>query len=463
MAISADQNILSLLKVYYKDGVENLMFRNDPVLKSLNKQRIEGKTYNFSAMYGRGGACSADYQVAKKVAASNSKNVEFKVEPGQLFSACSFNQKEVLASRTKAGAFMKVAGAKFFAATEAFRKQLAAAVYGRGFGELCRSGYTTQITANTAFDLTLPSHAVMAIDIDSQLVLKANVEDTTIKTHLVVTAINDATGVVTVMPDTAVAAPVATDVICFDGAIDANGNPLLPMGLGGWLPSVAKRTGATWNTYISKTFEGVNRNVAPSRLAGAFVNGDGDAKKIDTLQKLLKQVRRQGSKADMIVLNDEDWADIANEIQATQTYMSVTNNGNGKAKREANIGYNALTASFSTSFFDSIIDTPYCPKGVFYVLDKEAVELATYTNVEKLDNGVAGNEPGKADPMAEEGASVDSQAYALNVGDYISIQPGADSVDGPSSVVSLALFGGIAVINPSNCGVGVFNNATLVE
>ena len=141
MAISADQSILSLLKVYYKDGVENLMFRNDPVLKALSKEKIEGKTYNFSAMYGRGGAVSANYTIAKKVAANNTKAAEFAVEPGQLFSVCSFNQKEVLASKTRAGAFMKVAGAKFFAATEAFRKQMAAALYGRGYGELCYSNY----------------------------------------------------------------------------------------------------------------------------------------------------------------------------------------------------------------------------------------------------------------------------------------------------------------------------------
>ena len=74
MAISSDQSILSLLKVFYKDGVQNLMFRNDPLLEKLEKVHIEGKTYNFSAMYGRGGACSADYTVAKKVAAKNTKN-----------------------------------------------------------------------------------------------------------------------------------------------------------------------------------------------------------------------------------------------------------------------------------------------------------------------------------------------------------------------------------------------------
>lgn len=461
MAISADQSILSLLKVYYKDGVENLMFRNDPVLKSLSKEKIEGKTYNFSAMYGRGGAVSANYTIAKKVAANNTKAAEFAVEPGQLFSVCSFNQKEVLASKTKAGAFMKVAGAKFFAATEAFRKQMAAALYGRGYGELCNSGYATAIKKDTAFDLTLPSHAVMAIDIDSQLVLKAAVDSATVKCHLTVTNIDDANGVVTVVSDADVNAPLATDVICFDGSMDANGKPLLPMGLGGWLPTVGKRTGATWTNYIKERFYGVDRSVAPSRLAGAFVDGTGDAKKIDTIVKLLKQARRQGSAADMIVMNDNDWAAVAKEIEATNTYMSVTNNGNGKNKKDASIGFSELTASFSTNFFDSVIDTPYCPEGVFFVLDKNAIEVAAYTNPDKLEDNVPGNEPGKADPMVE-GADVENRPYQLLAEDYLSIQPGQDTADGPASVVSLSFFGSITVTNPSTCGVGIFNGAKVL-
>ncbi len=434
MAISADQSILSLLKVYYKDGVENLMFRNDPVLKALSKEKIEGKTYNFSAMYGRGGAVSANYTIAKKVAANNTKAAEFAVEPGQLFSVCSFNQKEVLASKTRAGAFMKVAGAKFFAATEAFRKQMAAALYGRGYGELCYSNYSTAITEESAV----------------------------VKAHLTVTNIDDANGVVTVVSDAAVGAPLATDVICFDGSMDANGNPLLPVGLGAWLPTVGKRTGAGWTDYIKKRFYGVDRSVAPSRLAGAFVDGTGDTKKIDTIIKLLKQARRQGSAADMIVMNDNDWAAVSKEIEATNTYMSVTNNGNGKNKKDASIGYSELTASFSTNFFDNVIDTPYCPEGVFFVLDKNAIEIAAYTNPAKLEDGVPANEPGKADPMTEDGADVENRPYQLIAEDYLSIQPGQDTVDGPSSVVSLSFFGSIAVTNPSVCGVGIFAGAKVL-
>lgn len=462
MAISADQSILSLLKVYYKDGVENLMFRNDPVLKALSKEKIEGKTYNFSAMYGRGGAVSANYTIAKKVAANNTKAAEFAVEPGQLFSVCSFNQKEVMASKTRAGAFMKIAGAKFFAATEAFRKQMAAALYGRGYGELCYSNYSTAITENTPFNLTLPSHAVMAIDIDSQLVLKATVESAVVKAHLTVTNIDDANGVVTVVSDANVSTPLTTDVICFDGSMDANGNPLLPVGLGAWLPTVGKRTGSGWTTYIKKRFYGVDRSVAPARLAGAFIDGSGDTKKIDTIIKLLKQARRQGSAADMIVMNDNDWAAVSKEIEATNTYMSVTNNGNGKNKKDASIGYSELTASFSTNFFDNVIDTPYCPEGVFFVLDKNAIEVAAYTNPSKLEDGVPANEPGKADPMTEDGADVENRPYQLIAEDYLSIQPGQDTVDGPSSVVSLSFFGSIAVTNPSVCGVGIFAGAKVL-
>ena len=133
-----------------------------------------------------------------------------------------------------------------------------------------------------------------------------------------------------------------------------------------------------------------------------------------------------------------------------------------KNKKDASIGYSELTASFSTNFFDSIVDAPYCPEGVFFVLDKSAVEVAAYTNPSKLEDGVPANEPGKADPMTEGGADVENRPYQLIAEDYLSIQPGQDTADGPASVVSLSFFGSIAVINPSVCGVGCFAGANIL-
>ena len=41
MAISTSQSISAMLKVWYKDGVSNLMFRNSPLLNKIGKTRVE--------------------------------------------------------------------------------------------------------------------------------------------------------------------------------------------------------------------------------------------------------------------------------------------------------------------------------------------------------------------------------------------------------------------------------------
>lgn len=459
MAITANDNIKALLKVYYKDGVENLMFRNSPTLKKLAKNRIEGKSYNFSAMYGRGGAVAGDFTKAKALAATVSKNVEFAVEPGQVFSVYNMNAKEVQASQTQRGAYMKVAGAKMFAASEGFRKTLAASLFGSGYGELCFAPDGVALTASVADEITMTPDAIMKIDVGSELVVKTSVagDSSSIKTTLSVQAINGLK--VKVIPDTTYTT-AASDVICLGGSIDASGAPLLPVGLGGWLPIIAKRTGVSWTQYIAKPFFGVNRSSAAERLAGAFYEETSStAKKVDAIQALLMKVRRQGSLADMIIMNDEDWLEVSKEITAANTYFTQTST---KESKKAALGFDSFSASFSTNFVENIIDDPYCPKGVFYILDSTSVEFNTLTNIDKVNDGVAGNNPGKPDPMSDENNGKENDPYKLIIDDYINVAPGQSDVNGPASEVSLMLFGCFAITNPSNCGVGLFYGANPV-
>ena len=460
MAISTNDNIKALLKVYYKDGVENLMFRNSPLLKKLQKNRIEGKTYNFSAMYGRGGAVAGDFTKARNLAASVSKNVEFAVEPGQLFSVYTMNAKEVQASVTRRGAYMKVAGAKMFAASEGFRKTLAASLYGRGYGELCFAPASVSFTQDTAADITLPMDAIMKIDVGSELVIKTSVagDSTSIKATLTVNAI---TGTSVNVTPSATYETAATDVICLAGSMDASGAPLLPVGLGGWLPAVGSRTGLNWQTYINSKFYNVERKAAPDRLAGAFyAEASSTAKKTDAVEALLMQVRRQGSLADMIVMNDEDWLAMSAEIATSNTYFTQTST---KESKKAAIGFDSFAASFSTNYVENIIDDPYCPKGEFFILDSTAVEFDTLTNTDKVEDGVAGNNPGKPDPMSDENNGHEADPYKLIIDDYINVQAGEADVNGPCSEVTLMLFGTFAVTNPSNCGHGLFYGANPVS
>ena len=454
-AITADQAIENILKVWYKDGVENLLFKNSPTVNAINKTRVEGKQQNFAAIYSRGGAVAGDFLIAEQKAAQNVKNAEFKVTPGQLFSVFSYNAKEVQASLSKKGAYMKVAGNKAFAATEAFRKTFAAAFFGRGFGEIGVLSGAVTLTANTPAEIALTDDALIKVAVGSTLVLKETVAATENLVTLDVTSIDGNS--ITVTPRTSYSA-VGTEVICIAGSMDASGAPYLPVGLDAWLPIVNGRTGATWTSYIQTPFMGVTRSVAVEGLAGNFVNGIGvDTKKTDTIQKLMRKVRRYGSAMDFIVMNDEDWLDVANEIQTTNTYFTQTSTA---SKRKANIGLTKLTAGFSTNFIDVIYDDPYCPKGKFYVLDKSTVEIWSYTNADATeDSNVSGNASDKPDPEESNTKGRENDPYKLIIDDYISSKPGVSTSDGMAVEVALNFFGSVVVLNPSVNGVGIFHDA----
>lgn len=455
MAISTEANILNILKVWYKDGVENLLFRNSPVVKEINKVRVEGKTQNFAALYGRGGAVAADFLVAKAKGAVTSRNAEFTVVPGDIFSVYTMNAKEVQASLSKKGAYMKVAGNKLFGATEALRKTVAAAFYGSGFGEIgILDKSEIAFTANTDADITLSDDAIMKIDVGSDIAAKASISSSTVLTTLTVKAINGNT--VTVTPDTSYSVTTDDLVLCLAGSLDGSGNAKLPMGLGGWLPIVNGRTGTAWTNYISQTFFGVNRSANADRLAGAFYVPSAQEKKSLTVQTLLKKVRRQGSEANLIVMNDNDFLDVAQEIETTSTYFNQTES---KGKKTANIGTSAVTVAFNTSWIDNVYDDPYCPVGKFYILDKSAVELWSYTNSDKVDDGITGNNPGKQDVESMEDEANEGKPYGLIIDDYLTVQSGQATSDGPSVEVTLNFFGAFVVTNPANCGVGLFYNA----
>lgn len=456
MAISTNASILAMLKVWYKDGVENLMFRNSPVLRKLTKTRVEGKQQNFAAMYGRGGAVGADFLKALANAASVSKSVEFGVVPGQVFSVYTMNAKEVQASVSKRGAYMKVAGAKMFAAAEGFRKTMAASLYGRGYGEIGSIPANTEITTGGTA-VTLKPSAIMKIDVGSQLDVVNTLGQAAVGT-VTVTAINGDSVTLAASSGT-VSAGSSGATLCLAGSVDASNSPLLPVGLDGWLPVYKKRTGSEWESYIQNPFFGVARNAAADRLAGAFIDDSGvnSGKVSDTLQKLIMKCRRQGSVADIIVMNDADFLTLSNEIQSTNTYFTQTST---KGKREANIGFDRFSASFSTNFIENIIDDPFCPEGRVYVLDSSAVEFWSYTNVDKINDGIDGNNPGKQDPMAMDGEGQENRPYGLIIDDYLNVQSGTGTVDGPATNVTLQCFGSFVVTNPSVCGVAELPGST---
>lgn len=451
MALSMSTQVQNILRTWYKEGVSNLLFRNDPVVKSINKVRVEGKEQAFAAIYGSGGAVSSSFTAAKAQSETTARNAEFKVTPGALFSVYSMNALEVQASLTKKGAYMKVAGNKLFAATEALRRTLAAAFYGDGYGVIgsWTAASNTTITTGTEVTFADPSVA-MKLDIGSvvQILTSAGIHSADSDSYkATVTKIDG--NKVTFAAASSISITSGTDYyVRLQGACVSDNVPRLPLGLDAWLP--IDRTG------LSNSFLGVTRSIAPDRLAGNCVDdsANSSATKLTTLKDLLLKCRRSGSQADMIVMNDVDFAALSTLIETTNTYLSKV--GEGANPKKASIGMSEISISMSTSFIENIIDSPYCPKGLFYVLDSTAVEFWSMTNTDVIDNGIAGNNPGKQDPMTMDNDGHANDPSQLIIDDYINVQPGSGDTDGPNVLVTLQLFGSFVVTNPSVCGVGKF-------
>lgn len=456
VALNISDAIKAILKTWYKDGVENLLFRNSPVVKKIKKTRVEGKEQAFSALYSSGGAVGANYTKAKARAAVTSRNVEFKVTPGQLFSCYSMNQQEVQASLSKKGAYMKVAGNKMFAANESLRKMLAGAFYGNGHGLIGSIATTSSVTwtAGSTQTFAVQGSCAMKLAVGMGVVFTEDVGDSLGPVE--VTAINGNS--ITFKNTTASSISLSassTYYICYEGSTDASGNPLLPMGLMGWLPHKANRTGDDWNTYIGTNFFGVNRSVNVEALAGNYYKPASSETGEKTVEELIRRCRRYGSQANLIVMNDADWKTVAQATSLTNAYVT---NGEGKKIRKTN-GTSDMLFGFSTSWIENVYDDPYCPEGLFYVLDLDTIELWTYTNVEKFDNdGVAENEPGKPEIPDVDGD--EKHEMGLIFDDILNVQPGSGSDNGPDVLVSLSVYGSFVVLNPSVNGVGVFYGAT---
>lgn len=461
-AYSYTDALNSILKTYFKDNVPNLLGRESPLLKKIKTVRVEGKQVSYPAIYSAGGAVSPSHTVAKRIAESEDFNArEWAITPGREFSVTNFNAKEVQQSLTKRGAYMKIAGTKVYTQTARLRKRLAGDLYSRGFGEIARiqesAGVT--LTQNTSVAINMPTSGIKRIQPGAELVVKASVGSSTILATLHVDKIDVNTVYVT--NTTATYAASQGDVICASGAM-SGGNPTAPMGLAGWIPAISKRASladdanSNWPAYVNTAFYGIQRDENTEALCGAFVDGTSDAKFADTIQKLMLKLRNAGSEADLIVMNPEDFLAFSNEVQTSNTYFTATST---KAKREANVGFDKFSASFSTNYIDLVWDDPFLEKGVVYILDTETVEFWTLTNVDPVTNdGVAENNPGNQDPMEFDNKGHENDPYKLLIDDYLSVVPGSGSDEGESTRVTINVFATLALLNTAVNGVALLKD-----
>jgi hypothetical protein len=206
-------------------------------------------------------------------------------------------------------------------------------------------------------------------------------------------------------------------------------------------------------------FYNVNRSSVPYALAGNFYLRDvgGNQKYVDALYSGVRLVRRAGGEPQYIVVNDEDFQQISFEMTAAgsqMTYFADANNASGTDISMAK-GMSNLSLLFSTSWIKKIFDDPYCPKGTAYILTEDALRMLTLSNLETpINDGIAENAPGK---QAVTGTGEPSTEFKLLMDDYLNVVPGAATVNGPATQISLQFYGNLAVTNASVCACVKFS------
>jgi hypothetical protein len=153
----------------------------------------------------------------------------------------------------------------------------------------------------------------------------------------------------------------------------------------------------------------------------------------------------------MIVMNDYDFSVVISEIDAQKQYFQKINGADASAKVELNKGLNSIMFAFSSTWVQYVVDDPYCPQGIAYILEKDSWGMAMLSNTKPLDQNLPSTNEGGS-PAATDGASP-PETYAFNIEDYVSVQS-ADTTDGQGARVTLQCFAALFCRAPShNCVV----------
>ena len=460
LGVTQDLNVYALLKEYYNgQEPEALVFRNDPVLGRISRERIGGKYIPLPmAVYGNGGV-SADYTQVTQQAANSYLGVTMQVTPGHLFSSFVLDPQEYLASQGDRAAFLSVFAIKAMLALDDLRKMLAVTMYRMGYLDL---GPIKAVDATNHIYVDVEPSTAMAVSPGSYLMfaplssgIPGSYRDANYRVVKSIASVYN-TGWVRITFTAAYISTVAVgDILMVKGGRDASSNANAPVGLASWLPTVSNRSGATWDAYIATSFYGVDRSSAPDRLAGQYVYRNAAANETYTqaLLRLLKNVRRGGGLGDLILVNDDDFGQLMSDALANRTFMQpITGAGKGD-KSEVTQGITQFQMGFSTSWINMVYDTPYCPKGTAYILDSTVMHLYSITASEKiLDEIPSGNEPGA--PKAG-GTAEPTKNFMFLADDMYTTTPVALQ-SGQGLRVDFTFVGNFAIAAPGHCGVCQF-------
>jgi hypothetical protein len=344
-----------LKEVYLQDVVENLVFKNNPLLAMIPKDDgFDGKSWEVPVIAYPAAGYGANFNdaVAKSLSTNNGTKGFIITSRAYQLGIGTWTREAHLASRNNAGAFMKVGEVAVENALRMINNQLASYLYRSGYGD--RGQIAVPGFSATALTITLANRSDvnnfqvgMDIDVASAPSAAIRAEGTN---PLTITNIDRSGGILTfgyAINDATNGIPniAAGDYIFLRG--DHNGSTqIVPRGLEAWLPASPPTSG--------DNFWGVDRSLDASMLAGQTINA-GASSLEEAMNKAAYRVMEQGGALDHFFMSPATYNKLINSQQGRSFHSEAVT-----FTKDANLGFPGAVVNTSTGQVKVVPDRS-CP------------------------------------------------------------------------------------------------------
>lgn len=383
---NAQTNVQTLKELYSDDAwvMKDLVFNRNPVLALVDKDETEmglgGKYFTVPVLSDTGAGRSANFGNAQSYQTAP-QTQEFMVTRVQNYSLATLTGDFLRASAQSIGAFMPGAELNVKSAFQSIGNDLAHDIFGDGSG--VRGTYGLGGGSITTGVITLDNAAQSLFFSVGMALVSFSISGLTPTQSTganlgYVIAVDTGAGTVTVSATQGGAAGTPTnwstsfpylaqvgDVNFISSGL-SSANMLKVAGFGAWIPSTAPGG--------SDSFFGVNRSVAPTKLAGLRFVGSSESIQ-DSLIDAVNQLAANGNEAgdpDFIFLNPVSYQALVKNLTSQGVYQMIK----AKVNEEVSISFKALVLPTGNGEI-SILQDRNCPAQTAYIITLKTWKLRT--------------------------------------------------------------------------------------
>lgn len=349
----------ALKSLWPQKRVRNTVYKKHPFLAMVPKREdFYGDSIYIAVRYSDPQARHVVFATAQSQAqgaTGNSSGVRFNITRAKDYQVVTLETEAILASKRDIGSLVRGLDVEMSAGMNNIGKSLATALF-RG-----RSGNLAKLGAVTATTITLANiNDVSSFEKGMPIVASATSTgaNRAAPASAVITGVDRDTGILTFGAGTFAGTDwaVADFISAAGDNANASGNGNKVLGLADWIPSTAPSGG--------ENFNGVDRSVDASRLAGQRIDISGNNPEEGLIIAMSKQDREGGS-PDHIFLNHADYRNVMLSLGAKveMEYKTV-----------GDLGFESVKLRGPSGVVSVMADQD-CPAGTGYSLDMETWKL----------------------------------------------------------------------------------------